>query len=79
MSEVQASGGGEITFSCTGTTSVTSDQIITSNVNVIGNGGVIFDGGGSNRFFRVNAGAALTLSGLALQNGSTGQQGGGNL
>jgi predicted outer membrane repeat protein len=64
------SGGGTITFTCSGTIAFTSELIITANVTINGGGTIIFDGGGSTRFFFVNTGALLTLDSLTLQNGN---------
>ena len=73
---VQASGGGTITFDCAGTITFTGEKVITSDVTIIGNGSVIFDGNGSTRLFTVNSGASLELIGLTLQNGNSIADGG---
>ena len=69
VDDVQTSGGGTIVFDCTGTIVFSEQIVITSDVTIIGNGGVIFDGGGSTRLFSVEEGAALRLVCLTLQNG----------
>ena len=70
LATVQGSGGGTITFSCTGTIGFTSQKTITSTVTIIGNGGVIFDGGNRTRLFQVDPGATLELADLVLRNGN---------
>ena len=69
LNTVQTSGGGTISFSCSGTIGFTSEKVITTAVTIIGNGNVIFDGGDSTRLFQVNTGASLELDDLTLQNG----------
>jgi len=77
-----ANGNGQadiINFTCSTTLTFTSAFTITNDgagngitINRAGNT-VIFDGGGTTRFFTVNTGASLELNGLTLQNGrSTG-------
>jgi predicted outer membrane repeat protein len=63
-------GGGIITFTCSGTIIFANELIITANVTINSNGNtVIFDGtGNTTRLFVVNAGASLTLNGFTLQN-----------
>ena len=73
-------GGGIITFSCSGTITFTSQLTITDNVTINENSNtVIFDGGNSTRHFTVNSGASLTLSGFTLQNGSVSGDDGGSI
>ena len=76
LATVQGSGGGTISFSCTGTIGFTSEKVITSAVTIIGNGNVSFDGGDSTRLFDVYTGASLELVQLMLQNGNSDFNGG---
>ncbi len=69
LATAQLNGVGTITFACSETITFTSEKTITSNVTIIGNGNVIFDGGGTTRFFSVDEDAALDLRNLALNNG----------
>lgn len=68
LAEVQASGGGTIRFSCSGTITFISQKVITSDVTIVGPD-VVLDGGGSTRLFVVNRGARLVLTALVIQNG----------
>ncbi len=67
------SGGGTITFVCSGTIIFANQLDITANVVINSNGNtVIFDeSGDDNRFFAVIIGASLELNGLTLQNGNS--------
>lgn len=63
-------GGGTITFNCSGTITFTSYLTITADVIINENSNtVIFDGDGAVRHFWVNPGATLTLNDFTLQNG----------
>ncbi len=70
------SGGGTISFSCSGTLTFTGQKAINApNVVVIdGANQITFDGGGATRLFQVDDGATLELHNLTLSNG-TGQGG----
>ncbi len=72
---VQSSGGGTITFDCSGTIEFSSEKTISTNVTIIGNGGVVFDGDDSTRLFQVNSGRTLNLVALTLQNGNSSKVG----
>jgi hypothetical protein len=64
------SGGGIITFACSGTIIFATELTITANVTINANGNTVtFEGNNATRFFTVNGGASLTLDGLILQNG----------
>ena len=76
LATAQLNGGETIVFDCSGTITFTSRKTITSDVTIIGNTSVIFDGNNSSSFFRVNGGASLELIGLTLQNGFTTARGG---
>jgi predicted outer membrane repeat protein len=62
-------GGGIITFDCVGTIVFTEELFITDEVSIVGDGNIIFDGGGATRLFNVSE--DFTLDGLTLQNGSS--------
>ena len=76
LAAVQADGGGTITFDCTGEIEFANELSISTDVTIIGNGQVIFDGNESTRFFSVNETARLVLNGLTLQNGTHARVGG---
>jgi hypothetical protein len=64
------SGGGTITFNCSGTITFTGELTITDDVQIVANGNtVIFDGNTNTRLFVVAVGAMLSLSHFTLQNG----------
>jgi predicted outer membrane repeat protein len=66
-------GGGTITFACSGTIIFSSNLTITDTVVINANGNtVIFDGGDSTQLFAINGGASLTLNNITLQNGING-------
>ena len=75
---VQSTGGGTITFSCTGTITFTSQKTITSDVTIIGGGTIIFDGNDSTRLFFMNPGASLELVRVTLQSGNSAGSGNGS-
>ena len=68
LAAVQASGGGAIIFDCSGTIVFTAEKTITSDVKIVGNGSVIFDGANNTRLFRINGGGSLELINVTLQN-----------
>ena len=70
-------GGGTITFACSGTIVFDTILIIADNVTINANGNtVIFDEiGDDNQFFAVNGVGTLTLNGLTLQNANALQGG----
>jgi hypothetical protein len=72
------SGGGTVTFACSGTITLTSAKTISSDTTIDGFGqNVILDGGDSVQLFQVNEGISLTLKNLTLQNGDGGGSGDG--
>lgn len=71
------SGGGTVTFNCSGTIVFTSTWVVTANTTINGNGfGVILSGGNATDLFSINSGAKLTLSRLTIQNGLNTSSGG---
>ncbi|MEZ4520186.1 MAG: PKD domain-containing protein [Thermomicrobiales bacterium] len=69
LAAVEGSGGGVITFDCSGTIVFSAEQVITTDVVIVGNGQVTMDGNNSTRLFSVDDSARLTLDGLSLRNG----------
>jgi predicted outer membrane repeat protein len=67
LSTVKASGGGAVVFDCAGVITFTSQKVIGTDITIMGNGQVIFDGGGNNRLFAVSG--SLHLIELTLRNG----------
>jgi predicted outer membrane repeat protein len=76
LATVQASGGGSITFSCSGTIEFLSTKVITSAVTIDGGGVITFSGGGLRRLFFINYNGVSTLRNLALINGFANADGG---
>ncbi|MDM8527445.1 right-handed parallel beta-helix repeat-containing protein [Anaerolineales bacterium HSG24] len=68
--------GGIVTFSCSGSSTITlgSEIEINSNATIDGGGTVTLDGGGS-RIFKIPSGRKLTLQNITLTNGG-GSEGG---
>lgn len=66
LATVQESGGGTITFSCSGTITVTPGKTITTAVTIIGGDAITFEIEGYSPLFVVEGGAALELVGLRL-------------
>ncbi len=69
-------GGGAVTFNCNGanapaTLVLGTTKVITQNTTIDGGNVITLSGGGTTRLFQVNAGAALTLTHITLQDGST--------
>ncbi len=78
LAAVQSGGGGTLTFSCgTATLGFTGEKIITSNVVIDGGGVITLDGGNATRFFKVLGGGSLTLRGMVLDHGNSGNDYGG--
>jgi hypothetical protein len=72
------SAGGEITFSTTGTITLSSQIIIDKALTITGPGvgSLTISGGTSTRIFVLNSGADLTINGVTLANGrATGSNG----
>jgi hypothetical protein len=64
------SGGGTVTFSCSGTITLTSQIVIASNTTLDGNGqNVAISGGGTVRVFLVNSGITFNLQNITVTNG----------
>src|SRR4051812_20072066 len=73
----QVAGGGTVTFTCTGTISVSGPQTITTNTVIDGAGhSITLDGQAWAQIFIVNSGATLTLRNLTLSNGNVSADGG---
>ena len=66
---------GTIRIECGGTITFTSEKKITKDVTIIGNSGVVIDGGNSRRLFFVETGR-LVLDGMTLRNGKADFKGG---
>ena len=69
---VNGSGGGTITFNCSGTTTLTVNTTylqVSSAIVIDGNNKIIFDGNNAFPFFQVSNGASLTLKRLTFQRG----------
>jgi predicted outer membrane repeat protein len=65
------SGGGTITFDCSGAITLTTPITITANTTIDGSGqDVTISGNHAVRVFKVNYGATLNLNGLTIANGS---------
>ena len=63
------SGGGTVTFTCSGTITLTSTITIAANTTIDGSGqAVTLSGGGARRLFKVNSGVTLTLDRLTVAN-----------
>ena len=76
------SGGGSVTFACSGTITLTSTITIASNTTLDGAGQTVtISGDGAMRVFWVNAGATFNLQNLTVANGNSmlydGSNGGG--
>jgi len=64
------SGGGNVTFACSGTITLTSAITISANTTIDGTGqNVTISGNNAVQLFIVNAGITLTLTNLTLTNG----------
>jgi predicted outer membrane repeat protein len=70
-------GGGTVTFSCSGTITLTAEITIAANTTIDGSGQTItISGNHAVRVFTVNSGVALNLNSLTVANGSTTGDGG---
>ena len=76
LDAIQARGGGTLVLDCQGEIEFAGQQIITTNVRIIGNGATL-DGRGETRLFWITSGARLALVGLTLQDGNAGSNNGG--
>jgi predicted outer membrane repeat protein len=64
------SGGGTVTFSCSGTITLTNTITIAANTTIDGSGqAVIISGNKAVRVFKLNSGVTLSLKGLTVANG----------
>lgn len=64
-------GGGAVTFTCSGTITVTSTKTISINTTIDGTGqNVIISGGNSVQIFVVNSGITLGITQMTISNGS---------
>jgi predicted outer membrane repeat protein len=68
---VNDSGGGTITFSCTGTITFGFYERVSGEVVIDGGNKVVFDGGGTSAFFQIYSGHSLTLKRLNMQHGAS--------
>jgi hypothetical protein len=65
------SGGGSVTFSCSGTITLTSAITISANTSIDGTGQTVtVSGGGAVQVFIVNFGVTLSLNTLTIANGN---------
>jgi Chlamydia polymorphic membrane protein (Chlamydia_PMP) repeat len=72
------SGGGTVTFSCSGIITLTSTITIAANTTIDGSGqNVLISGNKATKPFYLNSGIALTLIKLTVVNGRDGAHGGG--
>src|SRR5690606_8314374 len=76
LDAIQARGGGTLVLDCQGEIEFAGQQIITTNVRIIGNGATL-DGRGETRLFWITSGARLALVGLTLQDSNAGSNNGG--
>jgi len=71
-------GGGTVTFSCSGTITVTAEITIAAVTTIDGSGQTVtISGNHAVRVFTVNSGVTLNLNSLTVANGSTSGDGGG--
>ena len=73
LNDVNASGGGTITFSCGSspvTITFTSYKVVNGSDVIDGGNRIVFDGGGTSAFFQVFSDKSLTLKNLTLQHGA---------
>jgi hypothetical protein len=71
-------GGGTVTFSCSGTITLTAEITIAADTTIDGSGqAIILSGNHTVRVFTVNSGVTLNLNELTIANGSTPDNGGG--
>ena len=70
-------GGGTVTFSCSGTITLTSTVAIAANTTIDGSGqNVTISGGGAVGVFFVNSGVTLNLNKLTIADGNADEGGG---
>jgi len=67
--EAVKTGGGAITFTCSGVINIPASIIITNRVTIIGDGQITFDGGDTIQLFMIEYEGTLTLDGVRLQRG----------
>jgi predicted outer membrane repeat protein len=73
-------GGGTVTFSCSGTITLTAEIVIAADTTIDGSGQTMtISGNHAVRVFTVNSGVALNLNRLTVANGNTNDFGGGIL
>ena len=64
-------GGGTVTFSCSGTITLTAEITIAADTTIDGSGQTVtISGNNAVRVFTVNSGVTLNLNGLTVANGS---------
>ena len=67
-------GGGTVTFSCSGTITLTAEITIAADTTIDGSGqAVIISGNDTVRVFTVNPGVTLNLNRLTIANGNAGK------
>ncbi len=72
------SGGGTVTFSCSGTITLTATITVTASTTIDGKGqNVVISGNNAVRVFTVSSGAALNLNQLTVSDGRDLESGGG--
>ena len=66
-------GGGPVTFSCSGTITLTAEIVIAADTTIDGRGQTVtLSGNHAHRVFTVNSGVTLNLTALTVTNGNTG-------
>ena len=74
------SGGGTVTFSCSGTITLTAEITIAADTTINGSGQTVtISGNNAVRVFTVNSGVALNLNEVTIANGSAGSGNGGGI
>lgn len=78
LNQVQASGGGTLSFNCGATTAIlfSSSKSIYSLVTINGGGVMTLSGGNATRLFEMVQGSALTLTRVTITNGYANGDGG---
>ena len=73
-------GGGTVTFSCSGTITLTAEIVIAADTTIDGSGqAVTISGNHAVRVFTVNSGVTLNLNRLTIANGSIASGDGGGI
>jgi len=73
-------GGGTVTFSCSGTITLTAEITIAADTTIDGSGQTVtISGNHAVRVFTVNSGVTLNLNRLTVANGSAATGGGGGI